>query len=602
MTELHGVSVSKHLEAIVDEFTSQKSIYGYPQKKFYTGFDNFDFSVNFHGKKADNPLGIAAGPHSQLIQNIISSFLGGARIIELKTVQILDNLELSRPCIDMRNIGYNVEWSQELSLDNSYIEYVGAWVLLKIIEDMEIMGVPKGSSFYNTIFDISVGYDLKGISSPQLTNWIKKLKNAQEDINKILESLPEKFSKYKTLKIDPKIIDSVTISSFHGCPANEIESIAKYLMKECDLNVIVKMNPTILGYDYVKKTLNDDLGYKHIELEKNSFENELSLNSAVAMMKRLEEFAKENNKQFGAKFTNTLVVKNTENIFKDKLMYLSGSPLHVIAMNSMQEFRNKMGNDFKMSFSAGIDKTNFVDTVLCNIVPVSVCSDILKKGSYTRLYDYLLNLKIEMEKENCSNLQEFIIKKSDSSKIVSKLIENPKYHYNSNSSLPKKIDSNLSLFDCLSCNICVQVCPNSANFTIQTGKKLKKSTQICNLADFCNECGNCDTFCPEYGKPFVQKPRFFLSQETYLKYSNNNGFYFPNKNTLLGKIDNIEYSLQVLEDKIIFTSPKGEMIFDSESNLISNNTDDINNFSTMKILYDGIKSSPKNWATIILNG
>ena len=46
------------------------------------------------------PLGVAAGPHTQLAQNIVASWLCGARFIELKTVQILDEIEVSRPCID----------------------------------------------------------------------------------------------------------------------------------------------------------------------------------------------------------------------------------------------------------------------------------------------------------------------------------------------------------------------------------------------------------------------------------------------------------------------------------------------------------------------
>ena len=62
-------------------------------------------------------LGVAAGPHSQLSQNIVSSWLCGARFIELKTVQILDEIEVSRPCIDAEDETYNCEWSQELKLE-----------------------------------------------------------------------------------------------------------------------------------------------------------------------------------------------------------------------------------------------------------------------------------------------------------------------------------------------------------------------------------------------------------------------------------------------------------------------------------------------------
>ena len=65
-----------------------------------------------------------------MAQNIIAAWLCGARFIELKTVQTLDEIEVSKPCIDMQDEGYNVEWSQELKVRQSFDEYVRAWVLI----------------------------------------------------------------------------------------------------------------------------------------------------------------------------------------------------------------------------------------------------------------------------------------------------------------------------------------------------------------------------------------------------------------------------------------------------------------------------------------
>jgi hypothetical protein len=48
--------------------------------------------------------------------------------------------------------------------------------------------------------------------------------------------------------------------------------------------------------------------------------------------------------------------------------------------------------------------------------------------------------------------------------------------------------------------------------------------QIANYADYCNECGNCDTFCPEYGGPFIEKPTFFGSLEQWRKHADHDGF------------------------------------------------------------------------------
>ena len=81
---------------------------------------------------------------------------------ELKTVQIMDELEIPRPCIDARTVGYNVEWSQELKLEQSLTEYVGAWLMLHILKELDPPGRKEVTDSDPFIFDMSVGYDLNG--------------------------------------------------------------------------------------------------------------------------------------------------------------------------------------------------------------------------------------------------------------------------------------------------------------------------------------------------------------------------------------------------------------------------------------------------------
>lgn len=646
MAELFGISLGTHLESIIEEFHHQKSICGYPEKKFYRAFPGFDFSVDFHDKKAATPLGPASGPHTQMVQNILLSFLGGGRIMELKTVQILDELEIPRPCIDARNICYNVEWSQELKLQASYREYVMAWVLLKIIEEMELLGVPKGDPFYNTIFDVSAGYDLKGISSEPVNQWLIKIRNSQEMIGELLNSLPPKFEKYKNLAVDPHIGTSLTLSTFHGCPRDEIESIVKHLISEHSFHVMVKMNPTLLGYDFVKKTLHDDLGYTHIELDPEAFEHDLQFDEGVAMLKRLEKFGKEHGKRVGAKFTNTLVVKNTGPVFKkDRVMYLSGEPLHVISMNTMNRVRSAMGDSFPVSFSAGITKQNFPDAVLCHMRPITTCTDLLRPGGYTRLAGYLENLKKAMEKEGCSKIEEYICKVAgeedlgkagakNASTLVPALAKDKKYHFEKNKKEPRKLESRLELFDCITCDKCIPVCPNGANFSIALGKQkitthhyryeagefkaleagefvLEQDAQIANLADFCNECGNCDTFCPEHGGPYIEKPRFFQKKETYQQFTDHDGFYFSSSKGLTGRLKGVEYSLSLEADEkaYLWMSPQGEFKMDLENQLISakgaenlTEGEEVHTgpYYAMRALLDGLLQNSSSYPVVIL--
>jgi len=52
---------------------------------------------------------------------------------------------------------------------------------------------------------------------------------------------------------------------------------------------------------------------------------------------------------------------------------------------------------------------------------------------------------------------------------------------------------------------------------------------VLNVADFCNECGNCTTFCPTKGSPFSDKPRFCLTEKSFNQ--TENGFFLHKKGT-----------------------------------------------------------------------
>ncbi|MFP6684808.1 MAG: hypothetical protein VB934_08850, partial [Polyangiaceae bacterium] len=99
MSELVPMSLAALARRAIAEHRHQEAVFDLPERKWYRGDGSLDLAVDFHGERASTPLGPAAGPQSQLAQNIALSWLGGSRIIELKTVQQNDSLELPRPCI-----------------------------------------------------------------------------------------------------------------------------------------------------------------------------------------------------------------------------------------------------------------------------------------------------------------------------------------------------------------------------------------------------------------------------------------------------------------------------------------------------------------------
>jgi putative selenate reductase len=77
----------------------------------------------------------------------------------------------------------------------------------------------------------------------------------------------------------------------------------------------------------------------------------------------------------------------------------------------------------------------------------------------------------------------------------------------------------IELSRCLECDAvclkCVQVCPNRANTAVEmrAGDGLRDRYQVVHLDDWCNDCGNCATFCPYGAKPYREKLTIFASEE-----------------------------------------------------------------------------------------
>jgi putative selenate reductase len=545
-----------------------------------------DLSVENHGARAATGVGPAAGPHAQLAQNILLSWLAGARVLELKTVQILDRLEIARPCIDAQNVGFNIEWSQELTLEESLLEYVHGAILVHAAADL--LGMQKDAK--ETLLDVSVGYSLDGIRADPVRRWLDRLRHAAPLIEAARRSLPKELAAcIERVDVPGEIYDCVTLSTFHGCPAEEIERIATHLFEQHDVHVIVKMNPTLLGFDAVSNILRSKLGYDDLVPVKEAFDEDLRFDDAVAMMGRLEKVAARKGRTLGAKFTNTLVVKNHKSFFpaEQQQMYLSGQPLHVLAVQAASRFAEATGGRFALSFSAGIDRHNFPDATACGFVPVTTCTDLLRPGGYARLPKYLKELEARMVAAGVANVPDFISsvarargENPASAKDASlsnlrayarAVLVDPRYASGKNKKIPRRIGSHLALFDCINCDKCVQVCPNDANFSIevpagtydapdlvvQAGKVavtpkepyvVKKERQFANYADFCNDCGNCDVFCPEDGGPYKVKPRFF-GERTAFEREKGDGFYVERtldaRDVITGRIDGLRHELSV---------------------------------------------------------
>lgn len=697
MAELIPIPLDLQLRRAFLEYEREGKIFDLLRGHFFHGLPGLDTSVVSNGHRASTPLGPAAGPHDQMLQNIVLCWLGGARVIELKTVQILDELKIPRPCIDATNVTYNVEWSQELRLEQSLREYVSAAMFLEILKASGLLGDDFPGEIADTIFDMSVGYNLEGIRSPRVRAWIQGMKNAAAMIDELRSTLTGRFRRYRDLPFSPGMSDTITLSTFHGCPAEEIEGIVTFLLGEMDVNVCVKMNPTLLGREQIGHLLHDVLGYREIKLADEAFEKDLKFDQAIDLVPRLDSLARACGKRFSLKFSNTLVVRNHRQVFHDDVMYMSGPPLHVLTLNLVKKFRERMGAAVPLSFSAGLTANNMANVVAMNFVPVTTCTDLLRPGGYGRLHRYMENLGARMREVGANTIPEFVVRHAgqgaaavdatiqqlihslgriapgidgaalrateawirddvalclrtclvdprkgmratceqvtrDFNRVADGLPESvaerfavelaglqqslvdnagllntpvlveqatadPRYRWEQNRATPRKIGSRLWLYDCIACDKCVPLCPNDANFVYEVPAieiaydnyellpggafqaveggafKVWRCHQLANYADACNECGNCEVFCPEDGGPQAEKPRFFGSLESYRQHARQDGFFIEfagGMKTIQGTISGKPYrlALDASADCARFEDESGAYVIQPSRNLL----------------------------------
>ena len=342
------------------------------------------------GRKLEGQIGPAAGPNTQLAQNIVASYYGGARFFELKTVQKMDGRELAacvaKPCITAEDECYNCEWSTELEVPQAFAEYVKGWFACKVMAKEYDLGDPDAFQF-----NISVGYDLEGIKLPKVDRFINEMKDAKDtEIFKeckawLLANLDrfQKVTKEDVEAIQSEIINSVTVSTLHGCPPSEIEAIASYLIQEKHLHTFVKCNPTLLGYEKARAIL-DEMGYDYIAFTDFHFKDDLQYSDAVPMLQRLQDLAKSLNLNFGVKITNTFPVDVKNNELPSQEMYMSGKSLFALSMSVAEMLTRDFNGTLRISFSGGADYFNIERIVEAGIWPVTMATTLLKTGGYLR--------------------------------------------------------------------------------------------------------------------------------------------------------------------------------------------------------------------------
>ena len=452
---------------IMTEYRQEGSVFGV-HRPYVAGEKSLPI---FGGERIETPFGPAAGPNTQLAQNIIAGYFAGARFFELKTVQKVDGADLaaciSRPCILAEDECYNCEWSTELYVQQAYEEYVKAWCACHILSRVCGLGQPDGF-----VFNMSVGYDLEGIKGPKIDKYLNEMMDAsgtpifQECIKVLREMFPGEEDLIAA--IPARISNSVTVSTLHGCPPDEIERIASYLITEKGLHTFVKCNPTLLGYRSARDIL-DGMGYDYIAFGEKHFNEDLQYVDAIPMFRRLLALAGERGLEFGLKLSNTFPVDVKQGELPSEEMYMAGKSLFPLTIEMARRVSKEFDGRLRLSYSGGADFFNIDKLFQCGIWPITMATTELKPGGYQRFTQI-------GEKLEALAFHPFTQVDVNKVEALALAIREDKYHVKAVKPLPRrKLYSKVPLVDCFTAP-CKGGCP--------IGQDIPEYIELCRQGDY----------------------------------------------------------------------------------------------------------------------
>ncbi|MDO4749431.1 MAG: putative selenate reductase subunit YgfK, partial [Eubacteriales bacterium] len=339
--------------------------------------------------------------------------------------------------------GYNCEWSTELTVPQAAEEYVKAWWILKILSRELELGSADGF-----VFNMSVGYSLEGIKSEKIDRFLRVLRGdeAYDVWTACREWCLENLRSFRHVdrafieSVPRRVCDSVTISTLHGCPPQEIESIARYLIEEKGFHTFIKCNPTLLGYRFARDTL-DALGYDYIQFGDFHFRDDLQYEDAVPMLRRLQALADEKHVQFGVKLTNTFPVDVKANELPSEEMYMSGRSLFPLSVELARRLSVEFEGKLRISYSGGVDIHSLARMCEAGIWPVTMATTLLRPGGYNRL--------AQLAEETVGTLKPFTgVDVEKLSALAADALKDPWYRKAIKPAPSRKLNEKVPLLDC----------------------------------------------------------------------------------------------------------------------------------------------------------
>jgi putative selenate reductase len=118
---------------------------------------------------------------------------------------------------------------------------------------------------------------------------------------------------------------------------------------------------------------------------RENFEHDLQYGDAIAMLARLVNLAEKEGRGFRVKLTNTLGSVNDQGVLPGNEMYMSGRSLFPISTTVATLLSKEFAGKLPISYSGGATAFTVKQLFESGIRPITLATDMLKPGGYTRL-------------------------------------------------------------------------------------------------------------------------------------------------------------------------------------------------------------------------
>src|SRR5207245_852874 len=234
-----------------------------------------------------------------------------------------------------------------------------------------------------------------------------------------------------------RLSDQITLSTFHGCPAGEIEGIVRFLLTEMDVHVTVKLNPTLLGRQAVASLLHDALGYHEVRTRAEDFDTDPQWCQALG---------------FTPITTCTDLLRPGGYGRLPRYMALLEECMRALGATRLGDYVVRAFGRGEEAVSAETRDGPARGSVLAALAggaDVRAAAEAAEPGLFDRIVRRAAVLNTPL--------------------VAARAAADPRYQAEKNRVAPRKIGSHLALFDSINCDKCLPVCPNDANFVYETG-------------------------------------------------------------------------------------------------------------------------------------